>query len=146
RSVAPSKTASERISILRIVSIDNMQTDLPRRTQRTPRKAWKPGLRASPCPPWLMPFPLSEDGCAHTHAGRTFFNCNFKIVRHAHRQNVHANRGQAPCSHMVTQSAQLAKIGPRFLCVVGKRRNGHQPAKFEVLEPWSSHEEIFQIA
>src|SRR6185312_10435314 len=67
-------------------SIDNMQTDLPRRTQRTPRKAWKPSLRASPCPPWLMPFPLSEDGCAHTHAGRTFFNCNFKIVRHAHRQ------------------------------------------------------------
>jgi hypothetical protein len=28
-------------------SIDNMQTDLPRRTQRTPRKAWKPSLRAS---------------------------------------------------------------------------------------------------
>ena len=64
-------------------STESMQTDLPRRTQRTPRKPWKPSLRASPCLPRSMPFPLSEDGRAHTDAGRTFFNRDFKIVRHA---------------------------------------------------------------
>jgi hypothetical protein len=40
------------------LSIDNMQTVLPRRTQRTPRNPGNPGLRASPCPPWLAHFPL----------------------------------------------------------------------------------------
>src|ERR1700739_4969066 len=34
---------------------------------------------------------FSEDGGADAHAGRTFFDGHFEIVRHAHRENVHAH-------------------------------------------------------
>ncbi len=31
---------------------------------------------------------------SHSHAGRSFFNRHFEVMRHAHRKNIHSDRRQ----------------------------------------------------
>ena len=89
--------------------------------------------------------PLPKDRCAYAHAGRTLFNRDFKIMRHAHRDNVHKDCGQVSCSDLVPQRTELAKIWTRFLRIVGKGRNGHQSAEFELPESRSGAQKLFKF-
>src|SRR5580704_5224389 len=67
---------------------------------------------ATPCLCGDRSFP--ENGRPHAHAGRSFFDRDFEIVRHAHRKRVHINAWQPAGSVLVAQFTQLLEIGPRL--------------------------------
>src|ERR1700739_1508929 len=64
--------------------------------------------------------PFSEDCGTDAHAGRSFFDGYFEIVRHPHRENVHGNGWQLARGGRVAQFAQPAEVGTRALRVVGE--------------------------
>ena len=93
-----------------------------------------------------LPGSFPKNCCPHPDAGRSFFNRDFKIVGHAHRQHIRADRGQVSPRDLITQRDQSAKVRPRFLRVFAKWRDSHQSAKFELLEPRSGGQDFFQVA
>src|ERR1035437_6253906 len=71
----------------------------------------------------LMSFPFSKNSGADAHHRSTFFDRNFEIVRHAHRQ--------FPQSGPITQFTQSAEVRPRFLNLFLERRDRHQSLHFQ---------------
>src|SRR5580692_1227275 len=95
-------------------------------------------------PLWLSSFPFSEDRRAHAHAGRSLFNRDFKIVRHAHGKLVHGDGGQFTGGDRIPQLAQLAEVWPRTLEIVGERRHGHQSAEDQRVQAGRGEQQFFE--
>src|SRR6266567_3248784 len=75
---------------------------------------------------WLEFFPFAKNCRADPHAGRPLFNCDLKIVRHSHGENLHTHSRQAPSQNPVAQLSQLTKIRPRLLRIIEERWDGHE--------------------
>ncbi len=54
---------------------------------------------------------VSENCGAYSYASRSFFNCNFEVVGHAHRKDIHADNWEMTGCDLIAQFTQLAEIG-----------------------------------
>src|ERR1700758_2339029 len=88
---------------------------------------------------------FSEDGGADAHAGRTFFDGHFEIVRHAHRENVHAYGWKLARGGRVAQFAQTAEVGARAFGIVGKRWHRHQAVKLQGFQARCGQQQRFPL-
>jgi len=55
--------------------------------------------------------PRAEDGLADAHHGGPFFDGDFKVARHAHRQLVQANARRGLPAQLVAQVVDAATAG-----------------------------------
>src|ERR1051325_3210364 len=70
--------------------------------------------------------PLAKDRGSHPDYGRAFFNRNFKIMTHAHRQLAPAFAEMLLLPQFVAQLAQRLEIRARAIRVFKVRRQGHE--------------------
>src|SRR5438445_8256109 len=96
-----------------------MQKATPQRTQRSHK-----GVLTSS---WSRPKNCSPDA----HAGSAFFNGDFKIVRHAHRESCRANCRQISRGDGIAQLPQSAEMRARAFGIFRERRNGHKAANLK---------------
>src|ERR1700723_3088291 len=86
-----------------------------------------------------------EDGSAHTDAGRSFFNCDFEIVGHAHGKMVHGECWEIARSKRIAQLAQFAEVVTRAFGIVRERRYGHESEEGQCLQARRGHQHVFEL-
>src|SRR5579864_798668 len=74
---------------------------------------------------WLSFCSLPENRRTDTHSRRSFLDGHLEVMRHAHREHVHANARHLAPRDRVAQFAQLLKEGSCALGIVGEWRNCH---------------------
>ena len=75
-----------------------------------------------------------EYGTADAYERRPFFDGDFEVVRHTHRE--------VPQSDGVAQLAQRAEDGPHVLGIIGPRRHRHQAREIDVRQPPDSFRQL----
>src|SRR5579864_4249243 len=85
---------------------------------------------------WLSFCSLPENRRTDTHARRSFLDGHLEVMRHAHREHVHANARHLAPSDRVAQFAQLSKERSCALGIVGEWRNCHETTKLQSLQSW----------
>src|SRR5579864_8791615 len=85
---------------------------------------------------WLSFCSLPENRRTDTHARRSFLDGHLEVMRHAHREHVHANARHLAPRDRVAQFAQLLKEGSCALGIVGEWRNCHETTKLQSLQSW----------
>ena len=67
---------------------------------------------------------------------------NLEVVGHPHGERIHGNRREVLAGNLISQRAQLAKIGPGAFGIFGVRRDGHQPANLGMWQAGCSIQQL----
>src|SRR5260370_27717020 len=87
--------------------------------------------RVPRCPLWLSSCSLPEDRRPHAHTRCSFFDRDFEIVRHAHRENCRTDLRQVARNNAVSNLTELAEILSSALRIFFVTRDGHPTANFQ---------------